>query len=421
MRELEQRFPNELLAIGVHSGKYIAERETERIRDAALRLDYHHPIVNDRQFRVWRSFAVRAWPTIVILGTDGRVLGMHAGEFTADQVAPFIERVIRDAGGAIDRAPFEVMREMPTIEPGTLRHPGKVALDGARCAVADSGHRRVLVGTLEDGGRRLRVERTVGGEGDDTFVNPQGMAFSDGGETLYVADPGAHLVRGIELGSGTVRTVAGTGRQLRTMADLENGALSSPWDLSLIGRTLFVAMAGIHQLWRIDLDTGATVAHSGSRAEDIVDGAHAAAALAQPMGIVESLDGARVYFADAESSAVRWADVDPEGALGTVVGTGLFDFGDTDGEGDAVRLQHPQGCAMAADGRLLVADSYNDALKWVDPATRRTTTWMRDFHEPGGVAIADDVAYVADTNAHRIVRIEVESGARSELTIETAR
>ena len=420
MRELEQRFPNELVAIGVHSGKYIAERETDRIREAAIRLEYHHPIVNDRQFRVWRAYAVRAWPTIVVVGADGRVLGMHAGEFTADQVTPFIERVIREAGSAIDRAPFPIARESSGIASGALRYPGKVTVAGTRCAIADSGHRRVLVGTLEDGGRRMRVERIVGDADAETFVNPQGLAFGSDGDTLYVADPGAHLVRAIELATGKVRTIAGTGRQLRTMADLESGALSSPWDLALVGRTLFVAMAGIHQLWRIDLDAGSAAAHSGSRAEDIVDGAHASAALAQPMGIVGSPDGGRLFFADAESSAVRWADTDPEGRVGTLVGTGLFDFGDTDGEGDEVRLQHPQGVALAPDGRLLVADSYNDALKWVDPESRRTTTWMRGFHEPGGVAIAGDAAYVADTNAHRLVRVDLANGAQREVSLTGA-
>ena len=417
MRELEQRFPNELVAIGVHSGKYIAERETDRIREAAIRLDYHHPIVNDRQFRVWRAYAVRAWPTIVVIGADGRVLGMHAGEFTADQVAPFIERVIGEAGSTIERAPFPIARESSGIAPGPLRYPGKVTVAGPRCALADSGHRRVLVGTLEDGGRRMRVERIVGGAGAETFVNPQGLALDADDDTLYVADPGAHRVLAVALATGSVRTIAGTGRQLRTMADLEGGALSSPWDLTLAGRTLFVAMAGIHQLWRIDLDADSATSHSGSRAEDIVDGAQRSAALAQPMGIVASPDGARVFFADAESSAVRWADTDPEGQVGTLVGTGLFDFGDADGEGDAVRLQHPQAVALAPDGRLLVADSYNDALKWVDPSTRRATTWMRGFHEPGGVAIAGDAAYVADTNAHRLVRVELATGAQCEVEI----
>jgi len=80
--------------IGVHSGKYITERETSRIREAAQRLDVTHPVVNDRQYRIWRSFAVRAWPTLVLIDPKGAVLGSHAGEFTADMLGPLIERLI---------------------------------------------------------------------------------------------------------------------------------------------------------------------------------------------------------------------------------------------------------------------------------------------------------------------------------------
>src|SRR3712207_5991299 len=134
------------------------------------------------------------------------------------------------------------------------------------------------------------------------------------------------------------------------------------------------------------------------------------------MGITSG-PGGRLYFVDAESSAVRWAHTDGSGRVGTIVGTGLFDFGDKDGVGDDVRMQHQQGLALHDDGRLLIADSYNDALKWVDPATRRAETWLRGFAEPSGVAIANGLAYVADTNAHRIAVAALEGGEVEELEL----
>jgi hypothetical protein len=100
------------------------------------------------------------------------------------------------------------------------------------------------------------------------------------------------------------------------------------------------------------------------------------------------------------------------------VGTGLFDFGDRDGVGDAVLMQHQQGLARHRGGRLLVADSYNDALKWLDPATRRAETWVRGLHEPGGVACGERFAYVADTNAHRVVAVGYEGREVVEVEIE---
>jgi DNA-binding beta-propeller fold protein YncE len=273
-------------------------------------------------------------------------------------------------------------------------------------------------------GHTLNVEHSIGGQGGFTdgsprearFEYPQGLAFHD--DRLFVADAGNHAIRVVDVGTGDVRTIAGTGQQLRTSADLRAGALSSPWDLAVAGDRLYVAMAGTHQLWSLGT-TGADLrVHSGNRREDIQDGAHAEAALAQPMGVVADPSSGRLYFADAESSAVRWADIDARGRVGTLVGTGLFDFGDRDGVGDAVLMQHQQAVTMSEDGRLLVADSYNDALKWIDPETRRAETWLRGFHEPSGLASDARRIYVADTNAHRIAVVDRENGETGELTIE---
>jgi len=408
LRELEQRFPESVAVVGVHSGKYIAERDTERIRDASIRLGATHPVLNDRQFRVWRAYAVRAWPTLVAIDPRGSVVGMSAGEFTVDAVTPFVERVVAAAraDGSLREGPLHFPVEPPSAPTGALAFPGKVAVRGDRIAVADSGHHRILIGWLESQGLRMRVERVVG-SGNEGFVDgraaafryPQGLVF--GGDDLYIADTGNHAVRAIALGSGATRTIAGTGAQLRTARDRAAGALSSPWDLALSGDTLHVAMAGIHQLWTIDLRHGVASRRTGSGPEELYDGSHTESALAQTMGV--AIDGDTLLAADAESSAVREVDLAETGGVRTIVGTGLFDFGNVDGVGDAVRLQHPQGIAVAPDGRVLVCDSYNDALRWLDRAERRVTTWVRGLHEPGGVAIGARGAYVADTNAHRLV------------------
>jgi hypothetical protein len=423
LRELEARYPNEIAVVGVHSGKYTAERDTPRIRDASLRLGATHPTVNDRQFRLWRAYAVRAWPTLVAVDPRGAVIGMQAGEFTAQALAPFVERVISEsrAAGVLESGPLHFAADPPSVAPATLAFPGKVAVDGRRIAIADSGHHRVLVGSLDERGAHMHVERTVGGPdagyrdgAEPAFVNPQGLLFRD--DVLYVADSGSHTVRELSLTTGTTRTIAGTGGQLRSAVDEAHGALSSPWDLTLAGDQLYVAMAGIHQLWAVELTSGRAEVFSGSGAEELHDGSHRDAALAQPMGVCSADD--LLYFVDAESSAVRAAALSSSGGVRTIVGTGLFDFGDVDGEGETVRMQHPQGIARAADGRLLVCDSYNDALKWVDPSSQRATTWVRGFHEPSGLAIGERAVYVADTNAHRIAVVDLRSGEVESLRIE---
>ncbi len=422
LRELESRYGEQLAIVGVHSGKYTAERETSRIRDASIRLDAVHPTINDRQFRIWRAYAVRAWPTLVAIDPRGYVVGMQAGEFTAERLAPFIERVLSSAreAGPPRGVSVATVPDSPTLAPGDLAYPGKVAIDGRRIAIADSAHHRVLVGTLDDAGTTMRVEHTVGGptpgyrDGHEPlFTNPQGLVFR--GEELFVADAGNHVIRRLSLATGACDTLAGTGRQLRSAVDEAKGALSSPWDLALGDDTLYVAMAGVHQLWTVSLSFGQSAVLSGSGAEELHDARHADAALAQPMGLC--LDGDTIRFVDAETNAVRGAGREWDSAVHTIVGTGLFDFGDVDGTGDEARLQHPQGIARATDGRLLVCDSYNDALKWVDPLTRRVSTWVRGLHEPAGLALGPHHAYVADTNAHRIACVALESGEVTELAM----
>ena len=423
LRELEQRFGDAIAVVGVHSGKYTAERITDRIRDASIRLDAAHPVLNDRQFRVWRAYAVRAWPTLVAIDPRGAVVGMSAGEFTADGVTPFIERVLAEsrAAGVLRDESMHLTADPPTIPPDRLAFPGKVAVRDDRIAIADSGHHRLLLGRLEEGGIRMRVERVIGSgvpglaNGDTPqFRYPQGLAF-DGDDTLYVADTGNHAIRAVSLATGSVRTLAGTGAQLRTARDRDAGAMSSPWDIVLDGDTLYIAMAGIHQIWTLDLPSRMLAPFAGTGAEELHDGAHGEAALAQPMGLALARDA--LLVADAESSAVRAVDLTTPGAVRTIVGTGLFDFGHVDGIGDRVRLQHPQGLAVAEDGRVLVCDSYNDALRWLDRPAREVSTWVSGLHEPAGIALAGQSVYVADTNAHRIAVIEIGSAEIRPLVI----
>jgi sugar lactone lactonase YvrE len=462
LRELERRYADELVVVGVHAGKFRAERVTANIAAAAQRLGVEHPIVNDRLFRIWRSFNVGAWPTVVLVAPAGGVVGELAGEFLAGQLAPTLDAVIRESDRAdiaevarLRRGPFPL--SPPPVPKGPLAFPGKVlAASGGRLFVADTGHHRVLELEVEAGLRRAHVLRAIGagrpgaadgGAGVAAFDHPEGMALTPGrltaaglaslpsSETLFVADTGNHTVRAVDLPAGAVTTVAGTGGQARRANEPGHGTttpLSSPWDLELLSAppsgtpslapAVVVAMAGAHQLWRIDLVTRAVKPWVGTGREDITDGPPSRCTLAQPVALRR--DGHRLYFADCESSAVRFADLDgrdgPE--VRTIVGKGLFDFGDEDGKGGRARLQHPYDLAVLDEsGVLVVADTYNDKLKRVDPATQMCETFLGTgesgledgdvttarFWEPQGLSVADGVLYVADTNNHavRVVRL----------------
>jgi DNA-binding beta-propeller fold protein YncE len=261
------------------------------------------------------------------------------------------------------------------------------------------------------------------------FYRPQGLAL-DGG-TLFVADTENHVVRAIDLAARRVTTVAGTGRQAAwggMGGAARETSLSSPWDLQLASRLLFIAMAGLHQVWMLDLDQALVMSYAGSGREARVDGPADEAAFAQPSGL--SLDRSTLYVADSESNIIRAIALPPSNDVRTLAGGDLFEFGDTDASGDDVRLQHPLGVAWA-NGALYIADTYNHKIKRLDPRTRRVTTFagtgdagMADgpagkarFYEPGGLSATSDALFVADTNNHAIRRVSLADGSTTTLEV----
>ncbi|MFQ3534451.1 MAG: thioredoxin-like domain-containing protein [Aggregatilineales bacterium] len=437
LKRLEAEFPNELVVIGVHSAKFANEGETENIRYILKRYGIEHPVVNDRNFIMWQIYGVRAWPTFMLIDPQGRVLGYYSGEGVYEALQPTIAGTIAEfsAKGMIDRTPLRLAPELERRAPSILAFPSKVLADsrGGRLFIADTNHNRVIVADLESYAVQAVIGSGVAAFRDGTFAQAafnwvHGMSLSADGETLYIADTGNHAVRAADLRNGTVVTVAGTGRQnrdwrnrLRGGAALET-ALNSPWDVHYQDGVVYIAMAGPHQLWALDLASGIVAPFVGSGREGIVDGALLESELAQPSGIVGA-EGV-LYFTDAESSAVRKVDL-RAGRVQTIVGTGLFDFGDVDGVGDAVRLQHALGLTLGADGKLYVADTYNHKIKVIDPATRESRTLvggapgfrdgdMPQFWEPGGISYADGRLYVADTNNDAIRVIDLAT-----LTVST--
>lgn len=424
LKRLERKYADSLVVIGVHSAKFFTEQETENIRQAILRYEIEHPVVNDNQMIVWQQYAVRAWPTLVLIDPSGKIVGYHSGEGIYEIFDRAIEGVIQaaEAKGTLKRGALNLRLEREREPRTALRFPGKVLADERtnRLFIADSNHHRILVVSLRDN----RVEMAIGagtpGFSDGAFDkaqfnNPQGMAYDADNDALYIADTDNHAIRKADLRARTVETLAGTGEQSRAYPPRAGKgrevALNSPWDVVLLGDQLYIAMAGSHQLWRLNLKTLEAEPHAGTGREACIDGSLRTCALAQPSGI--TTDGKKLYFADSEVSCIRAADVDPNGSLETLVGGDLFEFGDVDGFGREARLQHPLGVVLV-DGILYVADTYNHKIKRLDPRTRKIETVFgtgaagaRDgenptFHEPGGISYARGKLYIADTNNHLI-------------------
>ena len=419
LARLEAKYPGVLVVIGVHTPKFDNEKATESIRKAILRYEVKHPIVNDADQKIWTRFGVRSWPTLVVLDADGNYVGYASGEGNFELLDRKIGQLVADAKskGTLKTTPldFKLAREP---EPTPLYFPGKVVADAAskRLFIADSTHHRIVITDLD--GKKIDIAGT-GTEGlengsfdEARFSDPQGMTLQ--GNLLYVADRKNHSIRALDLKNRTVATVAGIGKQDREDRSFETDpkpalktGLNSPWDLLSIDNKIFIAMAGHHQIWTFDPARQEVAPYAGNGAENIKDGPFGSASFAQPSGL--ATDGKNLYVADSEVSAIRSVPLNPAGVVSTIVGMGLFEFGDVNGTGDDVRLQHALGVAYRG-GKLYVADTYNSKIKEIDPKTRECTTFVggdKLFNEPGGLSFAGNQLYVADTNNHRIQVIDM--------------
>ena len=423
LKKLEAQYPDSLVVVGVHSAKFTGEKDTPNIRNAVLRYGVGHPVINDSNFKLWNAYGIQGWPSFALLDPTGRIVGITSGEGVYESLNPLIGEMVAayNREKVLDPQPLPFLRPEHSQKPRSLlSYPGKVAVDekGRRLFLSDSNHDRILV--LSPGGAVLEViGRGTPGFLDGTyktaaFFHPQGLAYDTERDKLYVADTENHAIRQVDLSSRKVETLAGTGHQAQTRDAGGPGkttALNSPWDMVKAGDSLYIAMAGAHQIWKLDLATDRVGVFAGSGREGLTDGFLPDAALAQTSGIVT--DGHKLYFADSESSSVRMADLDPAGRVDTLVGSGLFDFGDVDGERGTVRLQHPIGLSLHG-GKLFIADTYNNKIKVLDPKARKVTNWLGTakagwadgvgpgamFDEPCGLAFGWDRWYIVDTNNH---------------------
>jgi len=418
-------YPAELVVIGVHSAKFPSEQLTQNIRNAVMRHGIQHPVVNDAGLKIWSSYAVRAWPTLIIVDPRGRIAGEISGEILANDLAVTIDEIIRDQADLIDRTPF-LARKEASLEPDhLLRYPSRLLPVGPDLLyIADTGLNRIIETRLSADHRTADVLRVFGsgipglrdGTPDQARLNsPHGMAYSPLEHKLFVADTENHAIRKINLEDGGVTTVAGTGQKAHgryAITSPTETPLRSPWSLLLVDRYLFIAMAGSHQIWVLVGDDQIGP-FAGSGAEALVDGTLGECGFNQPSDITEGFG--HLIVADPEASAVRAISLGEQARTITLVGQGLFDFGDQDGIGDQVLLQHPTGVACGSE-TIYIADTYNHKIKTLDPRTGEVQTMLgsgvagmadgefakASLYEPEGVSLSGDYLFIADTNNHQV-------------------
>lgn len=418
LRELEEKHRDTVVIIGVHSPKFVHEAEHQAVVDAVERYEVHHPVLDDPELATWKQYAVRAWPTLVVIDPEGYVVAQHAGEGHAHAIERLVEELEAEhaAKGTLRRGDGPYVAPEPVAT--HLRFPGKALLlpDGGFLVSDTTRHRLV---ELDADGETVRRhfgtgERGLndGGPDEARFSEPQGLTVLPDGR-IAVADTVNHAIRALDLTTGVTSTLAGTGRQwwqgAATSGPAREVDLSSPWDIAWFGGRLWIAMAGVHQLWTYDPQSATVRVAAGTTNEGLVDGPAAEAWFAQPSGLAVSADGERLWVADSETSALRWVDRDEH--VHTAVGTGLFDFGHRDGAADRALLQHPLGVTALPDGSVAISDTYNHALRRYDPASGEVTTLATDVREPSDAVLVDGDLVVVESARHRLTRLRLPDAA----------
>ncbi|MFF3390865.1 NHL domain-containing thioredoxin family protein [Streptomyces sp. NPDC002669] len=421
LRELEEKHRDTVVIIGVHSPKFVHEAEHRAVVDAVERYGVHHPVLDDPELTTWKQYAVRAWPTLVVIDPEGYVVAQHAGEGHAHAIEKLVEELEAEHGakGTLRRGDGPYVAPEPVAT--HLRFPGKALLlpDGGFLVSDTTRHRLV---ELEPDGEAVRRHIGSGDRGfadggpeEARFSEPQGLAALPDGR-IVVADTVNHALRAFDPATGTTTTLAGTGRQWWQGSPVSGPArevgLSSPWDVAWFADRLWIAMAGVHQLWTYDPGTETVRVEAGTTNEGLVDGPAAEAWFAQPSGLAVSADGTRLWVADSETSALRYVERDGTGfAVRTAVGTGLFDFGHRDGAAGQALLQHPLGVTALPDGSVAVCDTYNHALRRYDPAGDEVTTLATDLREPSDAVLVDGDLVVVESARHRLTRLRLPEEA----------
>lgn len=428
--------------VGVHSPKFFNEREGRNVRAAVIRHGITFPVIVDKSYALWKKYGIKAWPTYIVIGSGGGVVGRLAGEKRLKLLEPIIKQALK-RGKKKKTLTKQRFVSQPPKYPGTLlSFPCKMALDekNQRLYIADSGHHQVVEAQLLDTAKAKIVSRigtgkrgfTNGDYSAASFSMPMGLAFHNG--LLYVADMDNHAIRVVDTASKKVTTFAGDG----TFGEF--GKPNSPGAVIVHDNTLYVAMSGGHQLWKASLagetkgETGELELYVGNGYENFIDGSALGSSLARPAGFAVDGEGKRLFFVDADVSALRVVSL-ADDSVKSLIGEGMFKYGFKDGELAQAQMQFPLAAAYA-ENKVYLADTFNHALRMADLKEGKiyTLLWSSEdkkhlvnngtktsqppLNEPGGLLLRGNMLYIADTNNHKIHVYDIEKRTLQTLVWE---
>ena len=420
---LRKRHGDHLNVVAVHVPRFDHERDARRVLKRMHRQALEFPLAHDADWTAWQHFGIEAWPTVLLIDGKGQVRDRIVGDGPVRDLENAIAKLrSEEAPLPMNAAGIELRRSREPDLP--LRFPVGIAANQQYVYVVDSGHHRVLECTPAG-----RIHRQFGSGGPGfidgpmelaAFQNPQGLCLQR--DALYVADTGNHAVRRIKLSTGDVDTLCGAGRPGAPVegpiADPRSVALDQPRGVAISpSNVICISTAGDNRIWAYDLGERSLKLLAGSGAMDLVDGEGAAAAFAGPSGlaIVQQI----LYVADEASSAIRSVHLRTR-QVTTLVGQGQWTFGNLEGSRADALLQQPQAVALDGSAPVLwVADSGNDQLRTLRLGGGEVSTISlpQRLHSPAGLAVVNGIVWIADTDAHAVLRFDPADGGLRQIPI----
>ncbi|GIY70286.1 NHL repeat-containing protein 2 [Caerostris extrusa] len=456
VQNVEQEFKenHELAVIGVHSPKFPNEKALDNVKNAVLRNKIEHPVINDSENYLWNKLGIYCWPTVLITSPAHHVLFYLVGEVQIEKLLYLCHQTLNyftTNYTLLNTSPLPLKLTEESIKSSSLLYPSGISTHGTSVIVSDTGHNRLLL--LSSGGK---VQDVIGcgspGFKDGSFIDcsfnrPQGTTWWKA-NFIFVADTGNNCIRMVDLKGKKVCTVFNGNDKFLKSEETSVLNFASPWDVCIGPKldsnmeelnVLYIAVAGSHQIWAMHLDdilisseeysSLECVPFAGNGTEECRNNTYKMkAGFAQPSGVAYSeLCPGMLFIADSESSTIRSISL-INGSVKTVVGGGLdpknlFQYGDKDGSGLDVKLQHPLGICVMEESKIFIADTYNHKIKLINDKKRECHTFAGkgfladnsvpncEFDEPSAICYSsqEKCLFVADTNNHTIKIIVPES------------
>lgn len=326
---------------------------------------------------------------------------------------PTPPRVVLVAGGGIVQEPFGV----------AFDRAGRtyiVDMGGHRISRLDAqGHPQPFAGTGEPG-----LAGDDGPAARAQFNGPHHILIGPD-DQLYVADTGNRCVRRIDLRTGIISRVAGTGEKGFSGDDgpATRATFGGIYALAIAGRRLYICDLDNRRVRAMDLRTGvvSTVAGNGEKGIP-VDGENARTQpLVDPRAIAVDSQGT-LYILERNGHALRL--VDRAGRIHTVAGTGEPGLAGNDGPARQAQFRGPKHISVDADDSVLICDTENHMIRRYSPKTRTISLVAGtgtagsagldgpadrcELDRPHGILRHPRTGrlYIADSDNHRVLRLD---------------